>query len=374
MAADARYLDRWALGILALVALIVAACSGGGTQPFAKVDGGPTGKPVPPIGLGTVDGLPPDKFQALKDALSISAGKRDMAIVEGSFDQGELKLTGNFQIIPDPAAVRVGYSWTLTDNAGTVLHNIAAEEIAPGAPGPDPWAQVTPAVLQRIAAYPAENLSSRLSQMGYATQVGGIPPPLDSFMMAGHDADKDIDYETLNGPGKGDLTLPPGATATESVMVRQAPMGDEAPKAETTETAETEAANLPPPPPPPEGGAAPIKAVAVIPVSGASDSGNRELTRAMRRMLQDAGWPVLDQPRRDARTIAGKVALGEKNGTTQKVALAWTVKSPDGRMLGSVKQANRVPVGLLDAAWGKNADYAAEAAATGIFDLVKKIR
>ena len=83
-----------------------------------------------------------------------------------------------------------------------MLHTISAEEVAPGSPAGDPWLQVTPAVLQRVAAYTAESLSSRLSQLGYATEVGGIPPPLETYAKAGPDADKDIDYETLYGPVK----------------------------------------------------------------------------------------------------------------------------------------------------------------------------
>lgn len=380
MVCAAHILRRWSLTVFALIAIILAACSGGGTQPFAKMDSSPSGKPVPPIALSKVDGLPPEKYQALKDALAISAGKRDMAIVEGAFDQGEFVLTGNFQIIPDPAAVRVGYSWTLTDAKGAVLHSISAEEIAPGTPGPDPWIQVTPAVLQRIAAYTAENLSGRLSQLGYATQIGGLPPPLDGMMMAGPGAENDIDFETLNGPGKGDLTETDAAATgpgPEAVMVVAQKSDQELSNSEqkTAEAPPAEKiAEATPEPPPPKNGGHLINAVAVIPVSGAPGNGNGELTSAMRRTLEDAGWPVLSKPRNDALTITGLVKLGEKSGSTQKVAVAWTVMAPDGRTLGSIKQANQVPAGSLDGGWGKNAEYAAMAAATGIFDLVKKIR
>ncbi|CAN5310327.1 hypothetical protein BH10PSE7_BH10PSE7_21010 [soil metagenome] len=377
MVCAAHVLRRWSFTVLALIAIILAACSGGGTTPFAKMDGSPSGKPVPPIALSKVNGLPPEKFQALKDALAVSAGKRDMAIVEGAFDQGELTLTGNFQIIPDPAAVRVGYTWTLTDAKGTVLHNISAEEIAPGTPGPDPWIQVTPAVLQRIAAYTSESLSGRLSQLGYATQIGGLPPPIDGFMMAGPGADDEIDLETLNGPGKGDpLESAAAQPAPEAVLV--VAQKDDKALLEQTEAKLKEMppaqAEAPQEPPPPENGGHTISAVAVMPVSGAPGNGNGELTSAMRRTLEDAGWPVLSSPRKDALTIVGSVKLSEKSGTTQKVAVAWTVRSPDGRTLGSIKQANQVPAGSLDDGWGKNADYAAMAAATGIFDLVSKIR
>ena len=58
----------------------------------------------------------------------------------------------------------------------------------------------------------------------------------------------------------------------------------------------------------------------------------------------------------------------------QNVALAWTVSSPDGRKLGTINQANDMPVGSLDDGWGDDAFYVAQAAAGGIYDLVKRYR
>src|SRR5262245_23826797 len=190
------------LTVLCLV--LLSACTGGGSNPFAKGEGtpGPGGKTVPPIALTQVSGIPAPKLSQLKDALAVADGKRDMAIIDSKLDNTTLSLTGSFHIAPDPSAVKLSYNWTLTDPAGTVLHSISAEEVAPGSPAGDPWLQVTPAVLQRVAAYTAESLSSRLSQLGYATEVGGIPPPLETYARAGPEADKDVDYETLYGPLK----------------------------------------------------------------------------------------------------------------------------------------------------------------------------
>src|SRR5690242_18686714 len=110
--------------LLAFCLLALAACSGGGSQPFAKSGGtpGPSGKTVPPIALVEVTGLPASKLPQLKDSLAISAGKRDMAILDNRLDASTLSLRGSFQIIPDASAVRLSYNWTLTDPRGTVLH------------------------------------------------------------------------------------------------------------------------------------------------------------------------------------------------------------------------------------------------------------
>jgi hypothetical protein len=159
------------------------------------------------------------------------------------------------------------------------------------------------------------------------------------MVAAGPGASKDIDLETLNGPGKGKDTA--AADDTPSV------------------TAD---------------GRLVIKAVAVVPVKGAKGKGNDELTRAMRRSLATAGWTVLNAPSKNALTIAGRVEMEEPSGNMQKVSLQWEVEAPDGKKLGDVNQANNVQAGSLDAGWGEIAGFAVEAAASGIFELINKFR
>lgn len=167
-----------------------------------------------------------------------------------------------------------------------------------------------------------------------------ITPPWEAMVAAGPGASKDIDLETLNGPGKGKET------------------------ASTNEDGPTVSAD----------GKLIIKAVAVVPVKGAKGTGNDELTRAMRQALATAGWTVLKAPAKNALTIAGRVEMAEASGNMQKVSLQWEVESPDGKKLGDVNQANNVQAGSLDAGWGEIAGFAVEAAASGIFELINKFR
>jgi hypothetical protein len=83
---------------------------------------------------------------------------------------------------------------------------------------------------------------------------------------------------------------------------------------------------------------------------------------------------VLNAPAKNALTIAGHVVMAAPSGPEQKISLRWDVTTPDGKNLGDVKQANNVPAGSLDGGWGENAGFAAEAAATGIFELINKFR
>lgn len=357
-----------------LLIALLASCASGGSKPFAKVDGSPDGTPAPPITLVSVSGLPNDKMQAQKDALTASAGKRDMAIVEGSFDSGTFGLTGNFSLQPLGPEVSLAYRWTLTDQTGKVLHSIAADERAPAA-GTDPWAAITPVVLGRVAAYTAENISSRLSQLGYATQIGGVPPPVDAFAQALPGAENDIDFETLLGPGRGDPAVMAAASPapdphTQTVgppePVPHTALAANEPEAVATDTVAAK--------PKPQKADYEIKAVAVVPVEGSPGEGDAELTAAMRKTLKSAGWPVLTAPRADALTINGKVKVEKAFGSSQRVSLAWTVSAPNGKILGTISQSNLVPAGSIDLGFGDAAIQVAEAAALGIFDVVKKLR
>jgi hypothetical protein len=347
-------MSMWRRGLAALLlialGLVLAACAGG-NRPFGKDDGtaGPDGKTVPPIILQSMQGLPAGQMQAFRDALSVAAGQRDMAIVEGAFQSGELVLNGQFRTVADGGGVRVDFHWTLTDPQGVTLHDFTGEEMASATAGSNLWSAVTPAVLQRIAETTSLNLATRLSQLGYATRTASRDlPPAEYFAAAGPDAYKDIDLETLNGPGSVEAAA---AVADEPLpLTAAAVLAEPSPKRTV------------------------ITAVAVVPVKGSPGSGNAELTAAMRETLAKAGWPVLAAPRGDALTIAGKVEVSKPAGGSQQVALRWTVTTPDGRPLGKVDQANGVPAGSLNAGWGDSAVPVAEAAATGIFDLIKTYR
>lgn len=178
-----------------------------------------------------------------------------------------------------------------------------------------------------------------------------IKPPWEAYIQAPPGAGKDIDLETLNGP----LMQPPNpsAAATDSQQAATPP-------AETPEPAEQKDGAL--------------HFAAVPPVTGADSTGNDELTAAMREVLKEAGWPVLKAKRADALTITGHVTLDPPQGGQQVVHLVWAVATPAGKKLGDIKQDNTVPAGTFDGGWGDNARYAAEAAAEGIFKLIRDYR
>ncbi len=176
-------------------------------------------------------------------------------------------------------------------------------------------------------------------------------------MQAGPGAEKDIDYETLNGPTIA-TAQPHEVRIDDDIQVSELQRDAAAPLAER----EPEAT-------PKDPNAEVIRAIAVLPVAG-----SKELTEAMRAVLDDAGLPVITKKRKDALTIQGQVKISSPTGGQQGVKLVWLVTSPAGKLLGDVKQENTVPAGSLDQGWGENALAASQAAAEGISKLIQRYR
>lgn len=363
---------------VALMVLLLGACSGG-VQPFSKSNT-PSGKPPPAITLTAMNGLPADKAKILFANLVKSAGKRDVAIVQGAFANG-YSMVGSFEALPTDTGTNITYRWTIYNGKKQVIHNLANSEVA-RIGGADPWSGVDPDLLRRIADFTAENIATRLHSLGYATRLAGLVPPV-SLVRAGPNASKEIDYETVNGPGSVPAYVQPGQVAGTNLTqprVNNAIPAQPRQRVASVQPVPTEKEVITASTPKPKKqlrkktNKKTISAVAMTSVSGSPGKGNRQLLVAMRKTMASAGWPVLTSPRHDALTVTGRVKLDPPIGNKQKVAVAWTVKAPDGKVLGVVRQANSVPSGSLNKGWGENATYVSQAAAQGIFDLVKKFK
>lgn len=405
---------------LGLVALMLAACSAGSLLSDSTPASGanPKGKTVPPVAYQQITGIPPGKLSDFKQSLASAGGQHDIGFVEGSFQSGVFSLGGSIRAMQSTAGVRVVYEWQFRDGEGVLIDTIGGEDNAGVYAGADPWGAVTTDVLDRIARRTADMMAQKLAAMGYAARLTKLTsPPTEFFAKAGPEAGRQIDFETVHGPGLAALGTTQLAGADQVVEHEDikpwvgavSPLPDEGKMPEVSlsdsglaaappasdDLGETAVASAEPPPPAekksnaagkqakPKATAVPatakpdqqaIKAVAVVPVQGSPGRGDAQLTAAMRKILSEAGWPVVSKPQPDALTIEGQVKLTAKDAATQAVALRWLVKTPDGKLLGDVKQANEVPKGALDEGWGSAATVVAEAAATGIFDVVKRYR
>ena len=369
---------------MAALVLLLASCTGGSVLTDSGT-GEPKGKTVPPVTLQQVTGVPPAKLGELKTAMAVTGGERDIGIVEGDFQSGSFSLTGQFQSFAENSGVRIIYQWQLRDSAGVLVQTIDGEDNAGLSTGSDPWSAVNSAVIERIARRTTESMAHKLVELGYAARVSALyVPPAEYFAMASPDAQREIDFETLNGPGMEyvglDLVAPPDDPALASAYTEPLPNEAKMAEAVTAPAAPQDSAVASSEPQttseakPATAGGVQIRAVAVMPVKGSPGGGDAELTAAMRKTLSAAGWPVVTKRAPDALTIVGRVKIAAKGTANQQVSVRWEVQSPDGKMLGDVKQANDVPRGALDGSWGPAAFAVAEAAATGIFDIVNRFQ
>jgi hypothetical protein len=187
-----------------------------------------------------------------------------------------------------------------------------------------------------------------------------LRPPDENYIAAGPGAEREIDYETLYGPGR----IGPMVQANSSLPQRE--LGTEstdglAMRARTGKTYTSAKRRV-------------IRAVSVISVEGATATANAELKAAMRDVLSSAGWPVISVPREDALTISGNMNFGPREKDLQKITVSWTVSTFDGNTVGTVEQGNSVPVGSVENDWHDTASAIASTAAGGIFELVGRLR
>ncbi len=347
-------LGRVAVSLLVVLLLVILQSCSAGDQPFLKSTDKNvkiSGKTPPPIALKKLTGIPDDKSKMFVEMLTEAAARRDIAVVASDFPDS-FSLSGVFRAQVNSGGTVVSYQWNLDDGKGTPLHSFSGVEQAGVASG-DPWAAVFPDVLRRIAAGTAENLASRLAQMGYATRTAGLPPPATYFLLATARDAQEIDYETVYGPGKG---VPDNEVAALPASVPDTAPSSIGEPADQPQDGDT------------------IRAIALTSVVGSPAAGDGELRSALEAVLEGAGWPVVATPRPDALTVTGRVSVDEPRDGKQNVVLAWNVRAPSGQDLGTVRQSNQVSAGSLAGGWADSAQIVAEAAAYGLFDLVKTLR
>ena len=142
------------------------------------------------------------------------------------------------------------------------------------------WQSLVLVLLLVACTNPQLPFSKNLPSVGESQP--SVNPPWDALVQAAPGAENELDLETLNGPQQAAVTPPPDAEPQALPEIAIAPAVAAKPK------------------PPPAKDAVTIRYVAVPMVKGASGSGNAELTGAMRQVLADAGWPVLEKPQADA--------------------------------------------------------------------------
>jgi len=116
--------------------------------------------------------------------------------------------------------------------------------------------------------------------------------------------------------------------------------------------------------------------VAIGAVTGIGGDDGRALTRALAYTLQKSRIKVATGPDKPTHTVVGAVTIAPPRGPEGKqvrnIDVRWTVLRADNSAVGEVRQANDVPVAMLDRDWPDIALAVADAATDGIVDLVNR--
>ncbi len=105
-------------------------------------------------------------------------------------------------------------------------------------------------------------------------------------------------------------------------------------------------------------------------IDGAPGDGDQALAQAIGAALGLNGLRVVAPPAPGAYRLSAHVQTAPA-GQDEIVSIAWTLRTSDGRVLGTVNQNNHVARSQIEHAWGSVAYLAALGAADGLMQLVE---
>lgn len=327
-AAAARHVPN-RLVLAALAALFCAGLAGCETSNNTVGGAGPgepqavaVAPPPPPavsaksrVAIAPVIGPPDAVGRQISTQLSDAVEKQKIAVAKSPIEKADYTLRGYVVASREKTGIKVLYVWDVSDLAGNRVNRITGEELV-AADVREPWAAVTPQVVQTIAGKTAASLGVWLPNQ-------------------------------TQGAVAGRQTAPSGSAQPVPAVFASA-------AATTTGSLGREGA-----------------VAALVPsVSGAPGDGTVSLTSALQRELSRNGIALADKASPATYRVEGKVTMGAGRDGRQAIQIDWHVKDPQGKRLGTVSQKNEIPQGSLDGSWGKTADAAAGAAAQGILKLL----
>lgn len=288
------------------------------------------------IAIAPVIGAPDTVAKQLQTQLTSAIEGQRITVAKGLNDKAEFTLRGYVVSAREKGRTKVSYIWDVTDPSGKRVNRITGEEVLAGAQTKDPWAAVTPQVVDTISSKTAGSLATWLPTQSAAAVAMG----------AG-----------------GTQAAPAVASSVQTAQTTTPP------PAQTPATYPAAAGG------PTTGSISRDAVTAMVPsVTGAPGDGSVALTSAIQRELTRSGVALTETPSAQTYRVEGKVVVGEGQNGKQPIQIDWNVKDPQGKKLGTVSQKNEIPQGSLDGAWGKTADAAASAAAQGILKLLPQTK
>jgi len=284
------------------------------------------------VAIAPVIGAPDVIAKHLRSELSQALSKKSISVAANVGDTAAYTLRGYVVSAREKAKTKISYIWDVTDTSGKRVNRITGEEVSSTSSGSDPWAAMTPQIVEAISSKTASSLAKWLPTQ---TKTSAASAAIASSRTGTSPAKTAQAGTIVPAAGKTALATSTGTT-TGSIN-----------KAGTVS--------------------------AIIPnVTGAPGDGGVSLTNAIRKQLKAKGVAMANVANGTTYQVVGRVKVGQGKSGKQPIQIDWDVHDPSGKKLGTVSQKNLIPQGSLDGAWGKTADAAAAAATQGILRLLPK--
>ena len=345
---------------VAVTALALAGCESGSNILSGGANPAPQAQLTPPpqapigqlakIKIEPIIGSPENIAHDLQGQLASSIERNKLTVSKSADQAAEYSLRGYIVAAREKTGSKVSYIFDVTDKADKRVNRVTGEEFAAGT-GKDPWATVTPQVIQSIADKTATQIASWLpgSSANNTPVASATPTALAPAAAVASSAAAAEKLAAAATPAVADGTIPKAIPAALTTAT-----GIPAAGGSTTGSIQ-------------DGG--PVMTM-VPSVTGAPGDGSATLTSAIQRELGKNGVALTQTASAQTYKVEGKVVVGQGKDGKQPIQIDWNVLDPAGKKLGTVSQKNEVPQGSLDGAWGKTADAAAAAAAQGILKLL----
>ena len=295
--------------------------------------------PLAKVAVAPIVGAPDAIGKQIQQEFTSAVEKQRVSVIASKDERADYTLRGYIVAAKDKAATKVSYIWDVTDPSGKRVNRITGEETISANASKDPWAALTPQVVQSIAGKAANSFVAWLpSQSSQGAVAANVAQPASVGAQP-------VAAAPPAGAAKRGTAGKPQPTATAAAPAQPGPttgsIGREGP------------------------------VMAVVPsVTGAPGDGTTSLTAAIQRELTSKGVSIAEKPTAVAYRVEGTVTVGEAKQGKQPIHIEWLVRDPQGKKLGTVSQRNEIPEGSLDGEWGRTAEQAAGAAAQGIVKLL----
>ncbi len=109
-------------------------------------------------------GPPENVSKELQAQLIADIERQNIRVAKSPGEQAEYTLRGYVvsSLEKKGAEAKISYIWDVTDGSGKGVHRVSGEETAPAGKSQDPWAAVTPPVVEAIATKTVSSLATWL--------------------------------------------------------------------------------------------------------------------------------------------------------------------------------------------------------------------